>query len=73
MIKNNMTPIEKEYYIHDTLERLESILDYNLCTPYDLVEGMSEELVEELLGALKAKVQDEGLSEDLDFENGDSW
>jgi hypothetical protein len=63
-----MTGTEKEDYIHETLERLEAILDNNLCTPYTLVEGMSEELMEELLGALKAKMQNEGISEDLDFE-----
>jgi hypothetical protein len=68
MIKKNMTGIEKEDYINNTIERLESILDNNLCTPYTLVEGMSEELMEELLGALKARFQQEGLSEDLDFE-----
>lgn len=71
MLKKTNIAVEREDFIHNTLEALELIIDEGYTTPYTLVEYMSEELRETLLAALHAKNMDDGVSSDLDFE-GDS-
>lgn len=68
MSKKPVTPVEKEDFVHSTIEALECVIDESYCTAYTLVEYMSEELRETLLGALNAKNQDDGISVDLDFD-----